>query len=119
MHRAVSAPPARRDTPIVSAFVIAIAILGLAAAWFIPPANSTDPTLKINANILWETIALVSEAKSNRPVFLSILGISWFWLVGAMFIAEFPAYASAVFGADETVVTLFLVTFSVGIAVGV
>ncbi len=105
-------------TPIVSAFVLAIAFLGLAAAWFIPTADSMDPTLEVNTNVLGETITLVSEAKSNRPVFLSILGISWFWLVGAMFIAEFPAYASSVFGADETVVTLFLVTFSIGIAVG-
>ena len=47
-----------------------------------------------------------------------ILGISWFWLVGFTFLAQFPAYVKDTLGANEQVVTLFLTVFSVGIAIG-
>ena len=54
----------------------------------------------------------------KRAVFLSIIGISWFWLVGFTFLAQFPIYAKDVIGANENIVTLFLTVFSVGIALG-
>ncbi|HCV14553.1 MAG TPA: glycerol acyltransferase, partial [Candidatus Accumulibacter sp.] len=63
----------------------------------------------------WRNIGF---ARENRTVFLSILGISWFWLYGAMFLAQFPAYARFVLGGGETSVTLLLAVFTVGIGVG-
>ena len=51
-------------------------------------------------------------------MFLSILGISWFWLYGALFLAQFPVYAKNVLGGNETSVTLLLATFTVGIGLG-
>jgi predicted MFS family arabinose efflux permease len=47
-----------------------------------------------------------------------MLGISWFWLAGATYLSQFPAYVRFILGAEEAVVTLFLTLFSVGIAFG-
>ena len=79
-----------------------------------PPA----PTLVISANPLTETWRNINFARENQAVFLSIMGISWFWLFGALFLAQFPAYTKNVLGGSETAVTLLLATFTFGIGAG-
>lgn len=103
---------------IVSLTVIAIAALGLVASFFIPKAVAPAPDLKINLNIVSETWNIIRKSAERRDIFLSILGISWFWLVGATFLSQFPAFAKDLVFGDETVVTLFLATFSIGIGIG-
>ncbi len=103
---------------LISAGIISVAVLGYIASRYIPPAPAPDPTLTISPHIWKETWRIIGYSRQDRRVFLSILGISWFWLIGATFLAQFPTYASAVLHGDETVVTLFLTLFSVGIGVG-
>ena len=103
---------------IVSLTVVAVAVAGWATSLAIPKAPAAEPGLKINWNIAAETIEIMRFATRERSVFLSILGISWFWLVGATFLSQFPAFAKGQLGGDEHVVTLFLTVFSVGIGVG-
>ncbi len=103
---------------IVSSAVIGLALAGLATSFAIPQAPAPDPDLKLNLNLAGETWKIVRQASGQRSILLSILGISWFWLLGATFLAQFPAFAKDVIGADETVVTLFLTLFSLGIALG-
>jgi 1-acyl-sn-glycerol-3-phosphate acyltransferase len=67
---------------------------------------------------LSETWRNIGFARENRTVFLSILGISWFWLYGALFLAQIPAYGKFVIGGGEAAVTLLLATFTVGIGTG-
>jgi len=103
---------------IVSALMLALAIAGWLASRNIPQALPDRPGLRVNPNFMVETVRIVARAGSDRTLFLTILGLSWFWLVGATFLSQFPALAQAVLGADEEVVTLFLVAFAVGIAIG-
>ncbi len=102
----------------ISAIVITLALVGWAGSWFIPRSAPAAPDLRINPNFLAETVAILRHAAGERDVFLSILGISWFWLVGAIFLAQFPTYTKDVLGADEDVLTVFLTTFSLGIGLG-
>ena len=95
-----------------------VALAGYVTSRGIPAAPPPVPTLQINLNPLTETWRNVAFARGNRTVFLSILGISWFWLYGALFLAQFPAYAKNVLGGGESTVTLLLATFTVGIGVG-
>ncbi len=97
---------------------LAIAIGGYIASRSIPVAVPPAPTLLISANPLTETWRNIDFARENRTVFLSIMGISWFWLFGAMFLAQFPAYTKNVLGGSETAVTLLLATFTFGIGAG-
>lgn len=97
-------------------FVVALA--GYLASRGIPAAPPPVPNLAINLNPFSETWRNIAFARQNRTVFLSILGISWFWLYGALFLAQFPAYARFVLGGGESAVTLLLATFTLGIGIG-
>ncbi|MGB7536534.1 MAG: MFS transporter, partial [Azonexus sp.] len=107
----------------VDAVWIAMAGLGVAVAGYIasrgiPDAPPPAPGLTVNPNPLTETWRNIGFARENRTVFLSILGISWFWLYGALFLAQIPAYGKYVLGGGEAAVTLLLATFTVGIGTG-
>jgi 1-acyl-sn-glycerol-3-phosphate acyltransferase len=97
-------------------FVVALA--GYLTSRGIPAAPAPEPSLTVNLNPLTETWRNIAFARQNRAVFLSILGISWFWLYGALFLAQFPAYAKNVLGGGEGSVTLLLAVFTVGIGLG-
>jgi len=95
-----------------------VASAGYLASRKIPAAPAPDPELKLSFNVFRETWHNINFARENRTVFLSILGISWFWLYGALFLAQFPAYAKTVLGGSETTVTILLATFTLGIGIG-
>ena len=102
----------------VSALVLAVALLGLLASLFIPRAPAEAPNLKLGFNIAAHTWEMTRYAAGQRDLFLAILGISWFWLIGSVFLSQFPTFAKDVLGANEQVVTLFLTAFSLGIGAG-
>ena len=102
----------------ITAACMLAAIAGYLASRGIPDAPAPEPSLRINPNPVTETWRNIQFALENRTVFLSILGISWFWLFGALMLAQFPAYAKDVLGGTETSVTLLLGVFTLGIGCG-
>src|SRR5713101_4781351 len=109
--------PGRGET-VVSATVLAIAVAGVLASRGVPPAPAQATDFRFDWNPLRETLRLVGFVRENRTVFLSILGISWFWLYGALFLAQFPGLTRDVLGGSEGVATLLLTLFSVGVGLG-
>ncbi len=110
-------------TPVVGAHHVAVvcivlALLGRATAQFVPASPATDPGLRINWNPVSETWRNLKLAHGNRVVFRSLLGISWMWFFGAVFLSNFPAFAKEVLHGNEQVASLLLVVFSVGIGIG-
>jgi hypothetical protein len=105
-------------TVLVPAATIGIACAGYLSSRLVPSVPPPTPELQINWNPFTETWANFQFTRQNRTVFLSILGVSWFWFYGAMFLTQFPAYAKTWLGGSESVVTLLLTVFSVGIGVG-
>jgi 1-acyl-sn-glycerol-3-phosphate acyltransferase len=97
---------------------LVLAALGRVAAAFVPLSPASDPGLRINWNPVSETWANLQHARSNRTVFLSMLGISWLWFFGSIFLTTFTGFAKETLGGDQNVVTLLLAVFSIGIAVG-
>src|SRR5262249_57749881 len=91
---------------------------GLGASLVIPREPAAAPGLVVGFNIVADTNDMLRHARTRRDIFLAILGVSWFWLLGATFLAQFPAFAKNVLGGDDHVVTLFLTCFSVGIGLG-
>jgi 1-acyl-sn-glycerol-3-phosphate acyltransferase len=102
----------------VALLTCALSACGIALSRFIPRAPAADAQLAINPNPVQETWRILRFAAGNRTVFLSILGISWFWLYGAMLVTQFPNLVRNVLHGDEHVVTLLLVVFSIGIGAG-
>ena len=103
---------------LAAAVVVLIAIAGWLSSRHIPTAAATAPTLVVQLNPVKATWDLVRLAQGNRTIFLSVLGISWFWLVGALLLAQLPQFAREVLAGNETVYTLLLAAFSIGMAIG-
>jgi 1-acyl-sn-glycerol-3-phosphate acyltransferase len=103
---------------MAAAVMVGVAILMYVCARFIPRGEPTDPGLEMDFNPLTATWQVIRLAARTRAIFLSLLGISWFWLVGALILAQLPAYAKDVLGGDKSVYTLLLASFSIGVALG-
>jgi len=97
---------------------VGLAVLGRVTAARIPRVPATDPGLKINWNPVSETWRNLKLAHGNIVVFRSLLGISWMWFFGAVFLSQFPSFAKEVLHGNEQVASLLLVVFSIGIGIG-
>lgn len=97
---------------------IALAVAGRVVAHWIPVSPATDPGLEINWNPFTETWRNLKLAHGNVVVFRSLLGISWMWFFGAVFLSQFPSFAKEVLHGNEQVASLLLVVFSIGIGTG-
>jgi MFS family permease len=105
--------------------VLVIALIGRIAGGFVPPAPPADdaeipgyPHRGMDWHIVRASITLVSATLHVRRLFLAILAISFFWAMGAVLAAQFPPLVKNVLYADQSVATLFLAVFSVGVAIG-
>jgi hypothetical protein len=103
---------------VVAATAFAVAIAGWLFSRSIPSAPPSAPGLKVNWNFITETWRNLNFARKNRTVFLSILGISWFWFFGSVLLSQFPNLTKNILHGDETVVSTLLAIFSVGVGVG-
>lgn len=103
----------------VSTILLLSSILGYVSSTKIPPAPATSPELKLGLNIFKQTKELFKITKGRpRSVYLSVIGISWFWFIGATFLTQLPTFVKTSLNGNETLVTLLLVGFSLGIGVG-
>ncbi len=103
---------------VVSAVMLAAAAAGYMASRYIPKAPPPSPDMKLSFNPLKETAAMVGFSRKRSDVWLCIVGISWFWLIGSLFLAQFPNFNRDVLRSDNGVMTLFMVAFAIGIAFG-
>jgi 1-acyl-sn-glycerol-3-phosphate acyltransferase len=107
----------KRQT-LLAALLVAVACIGYLTSRRIPETEAVDPDLKINWNAWKETWHIVNFAREEKSVFLSILGISWFWFFGSALTIQMPAYAADILNGNESVVTTLLIAFAVGVGLG-
>ncbi len=103
---------------LVSGTVLATALLGWVVSMAIQPLAPVSPSLELQANPIPPTVEILRLAHQNRPVFLSILGISWFWFFGAAVLSILPAYCGEFLKGDKSLITIFLTLFSLGVGAG-
>ena len=103
---------------ILGVVVIVVAVAGWFSSRFIPGTGAANPDLVVDYNFARQTWRIIAHTARRRDIFLCILGLSWFWFVGATYLSQAPTFAKIYLGADPTVVTLFLTVFAVGIALG-
>ncbi|NUA25564.1 MFS transporter [Cupriavidus basilensis] len=102
----------------VGAACVVLALAGRMVSARVPDSPAPQPDLRINWNPFTETWRNLKLARTDRTVFLSLLGISWLWFLGATFLTSFFSFAKDVLGGDQNVVTLLLAVFSLGIGTG-
>jgi len=103
---------------IVACVVVVVALLGFATSLKIPPGNAPSPDLKIRFNPVTETWHTIQFSRENKAVFLAIMGISWFWFLGAAYLTQIYEYTKVDLGGASSVVMTLLSAFSIGIAAG-
>lgn len=102
----------------VAGFTFVLAVIAWLSARAIPRTLPGDPNLKIDRNIWRSTMTLLAELRSEPPIWRGALIVSWFWLVGAVVLSLLPTLVKESVGGLESVVTLFLVLFTIGVAIG-
>lgn len=102
----------------VFAATLAVAVAGWIAALGVPRVPVPDPELRMNYNLVTATMEVLRELGGNRTVFNSVLGVSWFWFFGTVFLVQIPAWTQGVVGGNETVLSFFLALFIIGISIG-
>ncbi|WP_286784944.1 MULTISPECIES: MFS transporter [Pseudomonas] len=103
----------------VGAAVVSVAVLGYLSSRGIPRVAAALPGLALDWNIFRQSWRILRMGLGQRPsVSRSLVGNSWFWFLGAIYLTQIPTYAKSLLYGDEGVVTLILTVFSVGIALG-
>jgi len=103
---------------ILGACLVAVAVIGYLTSRQVPKTPAVDPHLQINWNAWKETWNIVQFAREERSVFLSILGISWFWAFGSAMTIQIPAYTLDLLNGNETITTMLLAAFAIGVGIG-
>ncbi len=102
----------------ISLAVVGFAILGYLSARKIPATPAAEPSIKLDWRLWRATKANLGIVRKHRDIFLAVMGISWFWFFGSVFLAQMPNFTRLVLHGNEHVVTLLLTMFSVGIGIG-
>ncbi len=106
------------DPSLVAVCLVVVAIFGYVASRQVPPTSAVDPGIEINWNAWTETWRIVGFARKDRSVFLSILGISWFWFFGSALTLQIPAYTQIIINGNEMVTLCLLIAFALGVGIG-
>lgn len=99
-------------------YVLGFAFCGLLFSLFVPRLAPAAPSLHIDWNLVRSTIRNLKAAQSDRVTFVAVLGISWFWFYGAVVLAQIPLYVKLHLHGTQSVVTLLLLCFSLGVGIG-
>ena len=103
---------------IVGISMIAMSFIGLIASYYVPHTDTANKEVKLSFNPISTTIEMLKISSANPMIWFAILGISWFWAVGATYLTQLPVFTKNVIGGNEEIVTLFMATFSVGVGIG-
>lgn len=103
---------------LVGIAVVTVAAIGWFSSWGIPVAEAKATGLKIDWNVPRISWQLVKLSMEKHPVFLAILGISWFWMLGASYLTQMPNFTVTILHGTPGVIALILCAFTVGVACG-
>ncbi len=102
---------------------IGVVLLGIAVAGFLaslritrtPAAGAREP---FRLNPISEIVIGTRHLLRDRPMWLSVLGISYFWFLGALFQSDLVDLGNETLHASDGQVGLLLAVISLGIGVG-
>jgi hypothetical protein len=103
---------------IVGILVLLVAVGGTVSSLLMPSVPAKAADTEIEWNIVRGTKSLLRETVRYKPVFTAIIGISWFWFVGAVYTTQLPTFTQIHLGGNDNVFNLMLALFSIGIAAG-
>ena len=108
-----------QDGPMaVGVAVVSIALVGAVVSTFIEKRPASSPDLRVSMNPVTPNLELFRMTRVNETVFLSIMGISWFWFIGTALLALIGEYSKEIFGTNPFGLNYLTGLFCVGIGAG-
>lgn len=103
---------------VISIGVVFLSIIGLLLGYMVPKTGKAQPDLKINWNFFSSTAEVIKMSRKDKNLFRTLMGVSWFWFLGAGVLSLLPVFVKDVMGGNEEVATFFLAIFTVGMGLG-
>lgn len=103
---------------VAAVVILLLAVIGFWASLYIPKDSYSKKSIVSFSVLKRSYLAIVYAAQQKAGVFISILGVAYFYFVAATFHAQFPNFTKQTLGADNIVLTMFMVMFSFGIIIG-
>lgn len=104
---------------MIALLLVVISIIGFVLSLWIPLA---PPAHLKNTKVDWNPVTTTKKqfkmAAKDPVVFAAMMAGSWFWFVGAIILSVLPAFCLKHLQQSESVITVYLVLFSVGVGVG-
>ena len=107
-----------RGPQLAAVSIVLLAIAGNTVARRIPKVDAGDPTLRVDWNVLRESLKIWRLTRRQLAVRNAVLGVSWFWFIGTVLTAQLPVYAEANLGGTQSLYIFALALFSVGVGIG-
>lgn len=102
----------------ISAGVVLLALIGLGLAYLVPRTGLANAGIKVNWNFFSSTLEIMRMSRQDKNIFRTLMGVSWFWFLGAGVLSVLPVFVKDILGGSEEVATLFLALFTVGMGIG-
>ena len=106
------------DLTILSIVIIAVSLAAYIMTWFFSAFDPASPTAQVNVNVFKSSIKNIKIAYKSQRIFLCILAICWFWVVGAVIFVQMPEIAQFKLNVEGPVFNYLLTLFALGIAIG-
>ena len=98
--------------------MLGLAVLGSLLSLGIPKVKASGSLAAMQWNPFAEVIDGTRRIASNRSMWLTVLGISFFWFVGGLFQLDLLMFGRETLGVDETKAGLLAATLAIGIGIG-
>ena len=103
---------------IVSAILVTASLIGWLSIRLAPKAAPNAPDLKVDWNAVAQGKRLIGYAVNARGVIRPMLGVAWYWSVGALVTVATPLFVRDALYSDPSVLAVLMALFAVGAAVG-
>lgn len=102
----------------VNWLMIIVAAAGFWVTLFFNADQAAAPSLKISGNIIKSTWRGVNKVYRSKTIFLCVLAISWFWVLGGVMLSQLPDISANILHANSKVFNYLLGVFAFGICAG-
>ncbi len=104
--------------PSAIALLVAAAAIGAVISLTVPKVAASGSQRPFRVNFIGECWSSLREVQANRPLFLTVLGIAYFWLLGSIFLINVLVYGKSLMHLGDSELAWLNACVSIGIGLG-
>jgi len=98
--------------------LIVIAIIGLVLSYLLPNSETSEERLVLHKNFIKDSYVMYKAVTQDLAIKLNLHAISWFWLLGVVYLTDLPVFTLRYMGADANTYGVMVSFFSFSIGIG-